>query len=155
MSEHIIMKFGEKALGELGKVVGAVMGSIIAVNVAKQAMIFAEISLVEQELAEIMGRDWVLACLQDDKCVSTIIDIAKTTVEGITETISLKRESVDLNTCLAKAMQFITMKYKEIKKYGVPAILLFVNEDGTVDEVRVVAYFHGDMAFEWDICPEW
>lgn len=62
---------------------------------------------------------------------------------------------VDLDKCLDKAKKFIISHYKEIKKFGVPAILLFVNEDGSVNEVRVVAYFHGDMAYEWDICPEW
>jgi len=120
----------------------------------EKAMIFAEISLIEQELAEIMGRDWVLTCLRDDKCVSTIIDIAKTTVEKISETTSLKRE-VDLNICLEWAKEYLMRNYKELDKYGVPGVLIFFNEDGTANEVRVVAYSHGDIVDEYTICPRW
>jgi len=147
--------FDERALGELGKVAGAVMSFVAAANVAKLAMTCAEISLVEQELAEIMGRDWVLTCLQDGRCVSTIIDIARTTVERYVETTSLKRESVDLNTCLEWAKEYLMRNYKELDKHGVPAILIFFNEDGTANEVRVVAYSHGDIVDEYTICPRW
>jgi len=145
-----IEEVAEKAYSSIGGLIGLALAAIMS----KQAMVLIEIGLVEQELAEIMGWDWVRSCRQDDKCVSTIIDIAETTVKYNIEK-GLKNESVDLNTCLAKAKQFIIENYKEIKEYGVPAILLFVNEDGTVNEVRVVAYYYGDMAYEKTICPKW
>jgi len=147
-------------MNELGKLVGTLAGLAAATVSLKLIATGFEIFVVEKELEEMMGKEWVEACISDESCFKTLMKVAEESLERMAKTPEKEveekmREGVDLNTCLAKAKQFISNHYNEIKKYGVPAILLFVNEDGTVNEVRVVAYFHGDMAFEWDICPEW
>jgi len=58
---------------------------------------------------------------------------------------------MQLDKAIKKAIKALKKRYDELAESGIPVIIIFVKRDGSIEEVRIGAYAHGDIIDEYDI----
>ena len=81
-----------EALAELGKILGAVGGIMAAAAALHGVAVVFEMIKVEEELEEIMGKEWVEACRKDEDCSLKLMKIAEESLKYKTRTPEEERE---------------------------------------------------------------